>query len=319
MFQPTHCGLYFSTDAIQRARAQQHTEPLAAAWTVLRQRMPLDFLEIAQWSGLLFRFTDDIETGARAVDILQQSAAWQASSTVEQIASLMSWAQCFEMVRDHPQFSQSGAWLERFAGAVTAANAASGSQYVEQVWLNALNMVASVVLEDATLFAAAVATFKETIRDDVHPDGYIRRAAAGEKGMSLYRMLLAAQALILTAEVATHAEEDLWAFNARGVSALTPTPYLLYYYYYPEKWRWDADIEGDEVPEEGDSLLSVADVQTLYKRHGGLWELAQWHSFSPDRQLLLHDLRPVIDVWSGGLVTLTHGVAEPKKRRFGLF
>ncbi len=319
MFQPRHYGLYFSNENIQRARTQQNDDTGADVWAILRQRKPLDLMEIAQWSGLLFRFADDVDAGSRAVEILQQGATWEPGSKVDQIATLMTWAQCFEMVRDHPQFGKSATWLEHFAEAVSIANAERKALYVEQVWLNALNMAASIVLEDEHLFTRAATTFKEIIQRDVHPDGYIRPAAEGEKGLSLHRMLLTAQALILTAEAASHVGEDLWTFSERGVSALTPTPYLLYYYYYPEKWRWDADIEGNEVPAEGDSLLSVADIQALYRRHGGLWEMAQRRSFSKDRQMLLNDLRPVVDVWGGGLVTLTHGFGEPTKRRFGLF
>jgi hypothetical protein len=228
----------------------------------------------------------------------------------------MAWAQCFEMARDHPGFTQVDGWLERFARVV---DSAATTTYVEAGWLNALHMAASVVLEDAARFEQASEHFKMTIERDVHPDGYIRRAAEGEKGKSLSRMLLMAQALILTAEAASHAGGDLWAYHVRGVSALTTTPYLLYYYYYPEKWRWDAEIEGHEVPQEGDSLLSVTDVRALYRRHGGLWEMAQRRSFSKDRERLLNDLRPVVDVWGGGLVTLTHGMTEPNKKRFGLF
>jgi hypothetical protein len=223
------------------------------------------------------------------------------------------------MVRDHPAFDDRQNWLERFVRVVDSVNALPDMSFVEQVWLNALNMAVSILLEDVARFDLAAAQFKAFIQHDVHPDGYIRRAAAGEKGMSLHRMLLASQALILSAEMASHVGEDLWAFNVRGVSALTSTPYLLYYYYFPEKWRWDTDSDGVEVPEEGQSLLSVDDVQALYKRHGGLWEMAQQRSFSKDRETLLNDLRPVVDVWGGGLVTLTHGKLEPKKRRFGLF
>lgn len=322
MFQPVHFGLYFTESHVRNARSLQGTEPFRAAWALLHQRKPLDLLGLAQWHGLLYRFDDDEEAGARTVGILQQDDLTPAhpSSRLETIAAALTQAQCFELVRDHPAAFDRQGWLERFALTVDALNQ-DGSDWlhVEQLWLNALNLAASIVLEQEAPFWQAVDAFKDVIRRDVHPDGYIRRSAPGPAGESLVRMLLSAQALILTAEMALHAGEDLWAFTERGVSALTPTPYLLYYYYYPEKWRWDAEIEGDAVPDEGDSHLEIEAVQALYKRHAGLWEMAQHRNWSKDRQILLDEIRPVQDQWGGGLVTLSHGVIAPKRKRFGLF
>jgi hypothetical protein len=223
------------------------------------------------------------------------------------------------MVRDHPAFTRSADWLHRFAGEVDRLGQQGDGLQVDRLWLNALNIAASVVLEQEAPFMQAVEVFKHTIRHDVHPEGYLRLAAQGPRGESLMRMLLSAQALILTAEIGLHAGEDLWAFNERGVSALTPTPYLLYYYYYPEKWRWDAESESDQIPEMGRFSLEPEAVQALYRRHAGLWEMAQHHAWSKDRQVLLHELRPVYDLWGGGLVTLTHGTGDAQRKRFGLF
>jgi hypothetical protein len=322
MFQPIHCGLYFTQEHIQQARDQQESEPFRAAWAMLHQRRQVDLLALAQWQGLLYRFDDDAEAGARAVRILQQDDLMPSnpSNHIELVAAALTQAQCFEMVRDHPAFTDSGEWMQQFRGVVSEFNQSSGDWlYSEQVWLNALNLAAGIVLEDESLFAQAVEIFRNIIRHDVHPEGYIRKAAQGQRHESLMRMLLAAQGLILTAEMATHTGEDLWAFNERRVSALTPMPYLLYYYYYPEKWRWDAEIEGDAVPEEGESHIEIEAAQALYKRHAGMWEMAQRQSWSKDRQMLLDSIRPVYDLWGGGLVTLTHGSAEQKRRRFGLF
>lgn len=322
MFQPVHCGLYFIDEHIQRAHDQRQMEPFRAAWAALRQRRQVDLLSLAQWQGLLYRFDDDAEAGSRAVRILQQDDLMPSSpsNNLEVVAAALTQAQCFEMVRNHPDFTQPGEWMQRFGGIVGELNRASGDWFfTERVWLNALNLAASIVLEAESPFRQAVEIFKDIIRHDVHPEGYIRKAAQGQKHESLMRMLLTAQAVILTAEMATHAGVDLWAFNERRVSALTPTPYLLYYFYYPEKWRWDAEAEADLVPEEGESRIEIEAAQALYKRHAGLWEMAQRQNWSKDRQMLLDEIRPVYDLWGGGLVTLTHGTAEPRRKRFGLF
>jgi hypothetical protein len=291
------------------------------AWSLLRQHREMDLLEIIHWNGLRYRFDEDVEAGERAVHLLEHEVIRLpvGGGLIEQAATLMAYAQAFEMLRDHPALRQPQLWLEQFREPVRGTSEPANS-YVAALWANTLILVAGIVLEDETLFGQAVDQFQQVIRSDVHPEGYIRKAAAdGESGASLSRMLLAAQALVLCAEAASHAGTDLWDFNLRGVSALTPLPYLLYYYYYPEKWRWDAEIEDDAVPEEGASMLDAETVKTLYQRHAGLWEMAQRRKASPDRQKLLEELRPVYDLWGGGLVTLSHGTPPARKKRFGLF
>ena len=321
MFQPAHYGLYFSPDQVQQAQNHQDQEPLKTAWARLRQHRAMELIAIVQWNGLRYRFDDDREAGQRAVQILERDGPDlpASGSYIEQAAALMTCAQGFEMLRDHPDFHQQNAWLEQFAGQVQRLDHGDLS-YVEDLWANSLNLVAAIVLEQEAWFNQAVERFQAVIRSDVHPEGYIRQAALdGPPGGSINRMLLATQALILCAEAASQAGTDLWAFNHRGVSALTPTPYLLYYYYYPEKWRWEAEIKGDVIPEVNDSGLDLQAVMTLYQNHAGFWEMAQRRSPLPDRQVLLDELRPVYDLYGGGLVTLTHAVAPGKKRRYGLF
>src|SRR5690606_23335403 len=94
MFQPQHYGLYFTDESVQRARKQRDQEPFRSAWTLLRQRKPLDLLALAQHQGLLYRFDGDDEAGARAVRILEQDspAPSQAAGFVEAAATVMTWA-----------------------------------------------------------------------------------------------------------------------------------------------------------------------------------------------------------------------------------
>ena len=65
--------------------------------------------------------------------------------------------------------------------------------------------------------------------------------------------------------------------------------------------------------------MTLENAQALYRRHSGLWEMAQHRHWSQDRQMLLNEIRPVYDLWGGGLVSLTHGTVEPRRKRFGLF
>ncbi len=307
-----HCGLYFTPEHIQQARHQREQEPYPAAWKLLGAYLPANPLVLAQLQGLRYRFSDDAQSGEQAVEILQNDPFTVESnqSYLETVAALVTQAQIFEMVRDHPAWANQALWLEAFAGRIQAVEKPLAElAYVDQLWLNLLQMVSSIVLEQEERFQQAVEVFKRVIEHDIHPEGYILKVVDLNEdqknyyGDGLYRMLLSAKALILTAEAASHAGVDLWAYENRGVSAMTPTPYLLYYYYFPEKWRWD----------DG---LTLEATQTLYREHAGMWDIAQRRVFSRDRKVLLDELRPIYDMWSGGLTTLTHGsVAEQRKRR----
>lgn len=321
MFAPQHFGLYFSPAQLDDANTQRSVEPWRSAWDWLDTHPQVDLIAIAQHSSLRYRLLGDLESGQRAIQILVQDAFQQAApDSITQIATLMSYAQCFEMLRDHPDFTQQGECLDAFVEQVNAL-VEQESGYVLGLWRNSLRLVAAVVLEDEGQFTQAVERFVQVVQTDIHPEGYIRKAIDDtEGGGSFYRMLWAMQALILCAEAASHAGQDLWTVNQRGVSILTPLPYLLYYYYLPEKWRWDApNRKAGMVPEEGQSSLSEIEVQRFVRQHGGIWEMAQRRQYLPDRQDLLDTLRPVFDPLGGGLVTLTHAALMRRQKRFGIF
>ena len=323
MFEPRHYGLYFSEAQGKRTREQRDAEPLRSAWDALRRRRPTTLLLQAQQEALLYRLAGDEDAGARALRSLQveETEAAQGAGHLAQIVALLTQAQCHEMLHDHPAFTARAAWLQGFAErARVRLNADAELLHVERMWLNALRLASAIVLEDEGRFTRACDVFRDCVQHDLHFDGYIRAAAQGKRGGSLGRMLLTAQALALCAEAGTLAGEPLWYFDDRGVSALTPMPYLLYYYWYPEKWRWDGDSEGDEVPQEGAGAPRAEEARELYRRHAGLWELAQARSPSRDVQLLLDELRPVFDEWGGGPLTLTHaGVRKASGRGRRLF
>jgi hypothetical protein len=307
--QVIHCGLYFTPDHIEQARQQRSKAPYAAAWALLDSYAPTDEMARAQHGGLRYRFAGDTDAGARAVDYLRAAdPSPDAGLPLFRVAAhLMTLAQVSELVRDHPAWGAKRAWLDAFAGCVADLGPPLDDLPLpDAAWLNALYLVGGVVLEHDAWFKGAVETFQRMVDLDIHPEGYIPRAVEAQVSQdhSLYRLLLTAQALILMAEAAGHAGVDLWAYEKRGVSAMTPLPYLLYYYYYPEKWRWDDSLELEKT-------------QALYRQHAGLWEMAQRRAYSRDRRLLLDELRPVYDVWGGGLVTLSHGGEARRRGWFG--
>ncbi len=309
MFESRHYGLYFSEAQGKRAHEERDTEPLRSAWEALRRRRPTTLLLQAQQEALLYRLAGDEDAGARALRSLlaAEQEAPNCVGPLAQVVALLTEAQCHELLHDHPAFTARAAWLQGYAERVRARLTADAELlHVERMWLNALRLASAIVLEDEGRFTMACDVFRDCVQHDLHFDGYIRAAAQGKRGGSLGRMLLTAQALALCAEAATLAGEPLWRFDDRGVSALTPIPYLLYYYWYPEKWRWDGDSEPDEVPQEGAGAPREEEARELYRRHAGMWELAQARSPSRDVQLLLDELRPVFDEWGGGPLTLTH-------------
>ena len=324
MFEPRHYGLYFDAAQGRRARAGCDLEPLRSAWDDLRRRRPATILWRAQQDALLYRLDEDVGAGERALRSLPaaEAEAGRSIGWLAHIVRLLSEAQCHELLHDHPAFVTRAAWLADFRERVAQClNAAGELLHVERAWLNLLRLASAIAMEDERQFNQACDVFRDCVLYDIHFDGYIRAAARGTRGESLGRMLLTAQALVLCAEAAGLAGEPLWDYNARGVSALTPTPYLLYYYWYPEKWRWDGESEGGEVPPEGEGVPRLEETRQLFRRHAGLWEVAQAHSPSADRQQLLDELRPVYDEWGGGALTLTHAVVKParpvRRRLFG--
>lgn len=296
---PPHCGLYFTATSIDTARAHQDREPFQTAWALLRGRdTQAGAAANALWHALRVRF--DNADPATALDYFRRARPAGNETRIDLIGWWLAQTQTFELLRDHADHD----WLASFGAAVDQLTRRDHTvSFVDALWQNLLTMAAGVVLEDARACDQAADTFRQTIRESVHPEGYINAALGEPDGGTLQRMLRSAQALILTAEIGTHAGYNLWSYESRGVSALTPVPYLLYYYYYPEKWRWESDLE-------------LEATQAFYRQHAGFWEIANHRGQLRDLATLLDDLRPVFDAYGGGLTTLSH---SPLPRRRGLF
>lgn len=301
----THFGLYFAPEHVRAARRDRDRPPLQAAWALLDGPAPAGALAAAHWDGLRHRFYDDLEAGERAVRWLEAGAGLDdlADAHFDRLGASLALAQAFEMVRDHPAMTGKtrADWLAAFEAQLAALNAVPPDSLVEAVWLGAANAAGGVVLERRDLLEAAGDIFRQTIRDEVRPEGYLPRAVEVGDGRGLERQLLTAAGLALAAEAAAQAGLDLWGYSARGVSLVTACAYLVYYYYYPDKWRWD----GGQTP----------DVSGLFRRWGGFLEILNRRARPRDMRLLLDDLRPIYQLDGGGLTTLTHGVGQ----RRGLF
>ncbi len=303
-FQPQHTGLYFGAEHIQQARRRKERPPVKEAWALVDSLSPQDVFSGLILNGLRYRFTGDLNAGHVAATGLQErdwppDGTKQAASWDDLVATVIL-THAFEMVRDHPAFNDMTRhdWLARLAEVVAAwnENALEGADYVERLWLGLLNTVAGVVLEDEAAFQRGVETYRRAVREDITPDGYITQAVQGGGDTAFLRQLLAVKALVLMAEVGTLAGVDLWQYTVRGVSVTTAAVYLNYYYYFPDKWRWDAG--------------KAPDVASLLRQHGGYLEILNSRIHPKDIETILYDLRPLFDVSGGGLTTLTHSAVQ---------
>ena len=175
----------------------------------------------------------------------------------------------------------------------------------------------------------AVAGFRALI-DLVQPHGYVRPLVEVRDGQSLPRTLQFVQALVLAAEVGEYQGYHLWEYERRGVSVLTAALYPLYYYYYPEKWQWDAQPVLQQMTgkrpsrrERAAQVLSdytVDTVKDVFIENRSFLELVNRRTRGSVRAvtLILDEARPILDFVGGGPVTLTHGLPHAPKRR-GLF
>lgn len=303
-FQPQHTGLYFSAEHIQQALRRKERPPVKEAWALFDNLPPQDIFSGLILNGTRYRFAGDLEAGRVAATGLLawdwRSVGTEQAASWDDLVATVILMHAFEMVRDHPAFNDTARhdWLARLAGAVAAMNdnALEDVDYVERIWLGLLNMVAGVVLDGEDAFQRGVETYRRAVREDITPDGYITQAVQGGGDTAFLRQLLVVKALVLMAEVGTLAGEDLWQYTVRGVSVTTAAVYLNYYYYFPDKWRWD----------DG----KVPDVSGLLRQHGGYLEILNSRVHPKDIETILYDLRPFFDVSGGGLTTLTHGAAQ---------
>lgn len=304
---PHHYGLYFTQSHVEQARQARDRAPYQAAWNLLHSKEPKGDVASAQWNALLYRFSSDDDAGSQAFALLTAEHILRfdpETRYLDRLAITLAWAQSFEMLRDHPAFSQEAQaqWLASFSDTVEHLNRTITTGF-RNLWLQALNLAAGVVLEREDLFETGVQEYQRAVREDIHPEGFVRGAVESGDGLGFYRQMRSVQALVLMAEAAQHAGVDLWGYTVRGVSLMTAATYVMYYHFRPDKWRWDEGLE--EV------------IPPFFRKHAGFMEMVNRRANRPrDIQMLLDDLRPIYDVYGGGLTTLTHGLATGRHRLF---
>lgn len=305
MTELLHFGLYFSPEHVKAARDQRDQVPFEAAWKLLNEHEETG-IQAGLWLGLRHRFQEDALAGEQAIESLLEymSQGLNPDMTyVDALQETLTQAQTFELLRDHAALAdQMDAFLTPFEARIAYLNNLEYTRsYVETVVLAHVNLVAGIVLERDDLFQAGVQVYQTIVNEDIHPQGYIPKAVDANDGGGLLRQMMVVSALVQMAEAARHAGTDLWGYSSRGVSVMTPFSYLLYYYFYPEKWRWDSEVTNEP-----------------FKEYGAFLEFVNHHAYPKDLKSILDELRPLYDACGGGLTTLSHGMAgRPKRGLFG--
>jgi hypothetical protein len=299
-----HFGLYFTSEHVAIAQKLRDQQPFDAAWNLLHERGRTG-AQAAQWAGFRYRFENDSAAGEEGVKRLLSCIREGFSEDVTfstAIQELLIHLHAFEMLRDHAslepvlQMEFTDLAIKRLAHLNELAYEPS---YVEALMRALLNLVSGIVFEQEAQFQYGVDIYEQTVREDIHPQGYIQKAVQSGDGGGLYRQFVAVQSLALMAEAASHVGVNLWDYSFRGVSLMTAFAYIEYYYYFPEKWRWDTNATNQP-----------------FREYGGFLEMVYRRSAPQDLKPILDALRPIYDAAGGGLTTLSHG-SPPKKR--GLF
>ncbi len=308
-----HIGLIFTETHIQRARKHKKDAPFFLAWSRLNDYQPQPGLDALLWAGLRYRFNADADAGERGAAQIASILGDIDKPYMVQLREAFTISQVFELLREHPALANAEAWLKQYRDYIAALDQPTES-IVAQLWLAVVHTAAGIVLEDEGWLQVGMDAFKRTIDEDLHPEGYLRRAVIVDpEAESLRNQVLCVQALALIAEMAATAGHDLWSYDNRGVSVTTATTYPLYYYFYAEQWRWNGS---EHRPSEG---VAPDEAQAIFRESAGFLEIINGRYDKPLKavKLILDELRPVYDVYGGGLTTLSHGLLEKRRGLFG--
>lgn len=301
--------LLFSASDLQLARDNLDREPLRSALAML-DTQPEDPLALAQLQALRFLFYHDTAAGGAAIEAIQtQNFQVFDPADLPAIKRRFGWLTVMSLLRNHPDWHDC-AYNYR---AVTVATpqqlrgSAADGDLLRRLWLAAVDMAAGILLEDGTLFQSAVSIYRRAVDQHIHPEGYIKGIVDVDGARRTYQAQFAATgALALLSEMAQQAGEDLWSYNNRAVSANTAATYTFYYYFFPERWRWEDGLTRE---------LTMA----IMRREGAYFEMAHRRSPLRGADELFVEQRPLFSAVAGGLTTLTHGLKPPAKKRWRLF
>jgi hypothetical protein len=330
VLQSQHIGLFFGQDHLDAVQAHSKDNAIiesAQAWlrasegTIVRESYPDKGEPIIRRKPALtpqgqaladayaYRFFNDEAAGKRARDALQSLGLEFGTSTLTGVYHAINASQLHEMVYPLWDGGARGAWLGQYI-THTDLLLRESDDYVVQAWQMLLRIVRGILTDDHALFEQGASAYRAIIDQHIHPDGYIKPIAQEKTRATYRRMMQTTAALTFAAEAAAVAGVDLWSYEFREVGVHTAASYVVFYYFYPEKWHWSQALTAD------DTQAAFADV-------GAFVEITSHRAYANGVEILLDEQRPIFsDV--GGLTSLTHfetqaSPQQTRKKRGGWF
>lgn len=308
MMQFTHYGLFFTEEHLQRAFTNRNKAPFKQAWELLNTSHNDPLVETLL-NGYRYRL-GDVQAGEAAYQGLVNFLGQGQTDDLTDIRRTLLMGQTIELIRPMSQTTPLiHKWTDRAHHHLT--NHHDDRPHVQLV-KTVLQMALGIITEDENDVSTACQIYRDAI-DQLHPEGYIAKIVEiDDENTNFQHQLQATQSLALIAELAKHINIDLYSYHKRGVSVTTACAYPLYYYFYPEKWRWSGD------PKRASEGVREEIAKTAFRDHIGFIEIIAEHYKPPLKaiQLILDEMRPCFDPFGGGLTTFTHAPA-PRRGLFG--
>ena len=295
-------GLFHSEADLQLARENLAREPIRGALARLGEAQADRLAQAYLWA-LRGQLDKETEFGHRAADALNKADLAGEGGDVEGIKRALAWLSVMAMLRDH------AAWEASWRNAIfpMLARFEPSADKLRELWLGALALAAGVLLDSADEIERGAAVYRAAVEQVIHPEGYLKGIADIADAPARYEAQVSGCcALAVMAEMAGNVGLDLWSFESRAVGIFTAATYTHFYYFFPEKWRWEEE-------------LTLARTQAVMRREGAFMELVNRRNPPQGIEQFLAEQRPLFCAWGGGLTTLTHGLSPPKKKRWRLW
>ncbi len=303
----TSSYLLFSAGDLQLARENQASDVVRGALPVLDSQ-PEDALALAQLQALRYLFYQDAAAGGLAVELAQ--ARDPGAGDRDDLSALQrrfGWLTVMSLLRNHPNFAGNFRAVAGDAPQQLDDAADADGALLRTLWLAVVAMAAGILLEQDRPFQSAAEVYRRVVDQHIHPEGFFKSLVDVEGARQTYQAQFAATgALALLSEMARQADEDLWSYHNRAVSVNTAATYTFYYYFFPERWRWEAG-------------LSRELTMSIMRRQGAYFEIVNRRSPLRGAEELFAEQRPFFSAIAGGLTTLTHGLKPPAKKRWPLW
>lgn len=298
-------ALYFSQNDLDLARENREREPVKGALPLL-DAPPDDPLEAAQIQALNFLFREDEKVGRAALSRLKASGArLDDSPSPAALRRQLGWLSVMSMLQAHPQWptAEAACYAAQLEAAKRHKDALEESDLEYHCWLMAVLMALDIVMENENTFKNSADFYRKCVDDCIHPEGYFRGIVDIDGASETFAAQLSATgAMALMAEMAGQNGVDLWGYSNRGVSLITAATYTFYYYFFPERWKWEDGLTREQT-------------MSLMRRDGAFFEMVNRRSPLRGVEQLFAEQRPYFSAYAG-LTSLTHGLAPPKKKRW---